>query len=105
MININTIDLNEFELSEEFKPNKLIQKDEVEVVLLAFEEGQGLPVHTTPVDVFFHVIHGEAMIKVGEEEKMVSEGKIVESPADIPHTVKNASNGKAKILVVKTPKP
>ncbi len=99
------IDLKSIESSEEFRPHKLIQKDEVEVVLLAFEPGQGLPVHETPVDVFFHVIEGEAKIKVGEEEKTVSEGNIVLSPADIPHTVRNESEEEAKILVVKTPKP
>ncbi|KXB05431.1 hypothetical protein AKJ49_00815 [candidate division MSBL1 archaeon SCGC-AAA382A03] len=93
------------ESSEEFKPHKLIQKDEVEVVLLAFEPGQGLPVHETSVDVFFHVIKGEAAIKVGEDEKNVSEGNIVLSPADIPHTVRNESDEEAKILVVKTPQP
>lgn len=99
------IDLDSFEGSEEFQPNKLIQKDEVEVVLLVFKPGQGLPVHTTPVDVFFHIIKGKAKIKVGEEEQTVSEGRIVNSPADIPHTVKNESNQEAKILVVKTPQP
>lgn len=99
------INLKEYKSSENFEPNKLIQKDEVEVVLLAFEPGQGLPVHTTPVDVFFHVIKGKAKIKVGEDIKTVSNGKIVESPADIPHTVKNESNQETKVLVVKTPKP
>ena len=99
------INLDSIKPSEKFKPHKLIQKEEVEVVLLAFEPGQGLPVHETPVDVFFQVIEGEAYIKVGEEEKTVSEGNIVLSPADIPHTVKNKSDEEAKILVVKTPKP
>jgi len=99
------INLDSIEPSEKFQPHKLIQKEEVEVVLLAFEPGQGLPIHETPVDVFFHVIEGEAHIKVGENEKTVSEGNIVLSPADIPHTVKNKSDEKAKILVVKTPKP
>lgn len=102
---METINLKSIESSEKFKPHKLIQKDEVEVVLLAFEPGQGLPVHETPVDVFFQVIEGEAFIKVGEDEKTVNEGNIVLSPADIPHTVKNKSDKEAKILVVKTPKP
>ncbi len=99
------IDLDSIESSEEFKPHKLIQKDEVEVVLLAFEPGQGLPVHETPVDVFFHVVEGEAEIKVGEEKEVVPEGNIALSPADIPHSVKNNSESEAKILVVKTPQP
>ncbi len=99
------IDLDSIEPSEEFKPHKLIQEDEVEVVLLAFEPGQGLPVHETPVDVFFQVIEGEAEVEISEEKEIVSEGSIVLSPANIPHAVRNESEEEAKILVVKTPRP
>ena len=102
---METINLSSFESSEEFKPHKLIKKDEVEVVLLAFEPGQGLPVHETPVDVFFHVVEGEPKIKVGDDEKTVPQGNIVLSPADIPHSVRYDSDEDAKILVVKTPQP
>ncbi len=101
------IDLNESEPKEEnFKPERLIQQEEVQVVLLPFAPGQGLKEHTTPVDVFFHVIEGTAEIQVGEETKEVKEGNIVLSPKDIPHNVMNASEEEnAKILVVKTPNP
>ncbi len=99
------IDTEGYEAKDEFKPNKVIQEDDVEVVLLAFQPGQGLPVHTTPVDVFFYVIEGKPTIKVGDEEKAVSGGNIVLSPKDIPHTVKNESDDDTKVLVVKTPNP
>ncbi|MFW6196918.1 MAG: cupin domain-containing protein [Thermoplasmatota archaeon] len=99
------IDTERYEAKEDFEPHRLIQEDEVQVVLLAFEPGQGLPVHTTPVDVFFYVIEGEPTIKVGDEEKAISAGNIVLSPKDIPHTVKNESEEDTKVLVVKTPNP
>lgn len=102
---MDVIDTEEFEAEEDFKPNRLIQQDEVQVVLLAFQPGQGLPVHTTPVDVFFYIIEGEPTIKVGDEEKPISAGNIVLSPKDIPHTVKNESDEDTKVLVVKTPNP
>ncbi|MFP4051664.1 MAG: cupin domain-containing protein [Thermoplasmata archaeon] len=84
---MDIIDTKEYEAKEDFEPHRLIQEDEVQVVLLAFQPGQGLPVHTTPVDVFFYVIEGEPTIKVGDEEKAISAGNIVLSPKDIPHTV------------------
>lgn len=100
------IDLDEIKPDEEkFSPNRLIQQDEVEVVLLAFSPGQGLKEHTTPVDVFFYVVEGTAEIQVGNEVKQVEEKNIVLSPKDIPHNVKNTSDEEAKILVVKTPNP
>ena len=107
MKKMEIIDLDEIEPNEvKFSPKRSIQQEEVQVVLLPFTPGQGLEVHTTPVDVFFHVIEGTAEIQVGEETKEVKEGKIVLSPKDIPHNVMNASEEEnAKILVVKTPNP
>jgi len=102
---MDVIDTEEYEAKEEFKPNRLIQQDEVQVVLLAFQPGQELPVHTTPVNVFFYVIEGEPTIKVGDEENVISRGSMVLSPKDIPHTVKNESDEDTKVLVVKTPNP
>ncbi|MFO8110217.1 MAG: cupin domain-containing protein [Thermoplasmata archaeon] len=99
------IDLKEFEPKESFAPYKLIQQDEVDVVLLAFAPGQGLKEHTTPVNVFFHVIQGTAEIQVGDDVEHVPEGTIVLSPKDIPHNVRNTSHEDTKILVVKTPSP
>ena len=103
---MEVIDLNEIETNEgKFSPNRLIQQDDVQVVLLAFAPGQGLKEHTTPVDVFFYIVEGTAEIQVGDEVKEVSEGNIVLSPKDIPHNVRNTSNDDTKVLVVKTPNP
>lgn len=100
------IDLNEISPEEEkFSPNRLIEQEEVQVILLAFAPGQGLKEHTTPVDVFFHVIEGTAEIQIGEETEEIPEGNIVLSPKNIPHNVRNTSEEDAKILVVKTPNP
>ncbi len=100
-INLKGIETNE----EKFSPEKVIQKDEVEVVLLPFAPGQGLKEHTTPVDVFFYVVEGTAEIQVGDEVQEVEEGNMVLSPKDIPHNVRNTSDEDARIMVVKTPKP
>lgn len=103
---MEVIDINEIETNEDkFSPNRLIQQDDVQVVLLAFAPAQGLKEHTTPVDVFFYIVKGTAEIQVGDEIKEVSEGNIVLSPKDIPHNIRNTSNDDTKVLVVKTPNP
>lgn len=91
--------------AEKFSPNRLIEKKEVQVVLLAFEPGQGVPEHKTPVNVFFQVVKGTVEITIGEETKEVAAGNIVLSPANIPHAIKNSSGDRAAVLVVKTPNP
>ncbi|MCF6095460.1 cupin domain-containing protein [Thermovorax subterraneus] len=90
---------------EKITPNRIIEKEEVQVVLLAFEPGQGVPEHKTPVDVFFYVVEGTVEILIGEEKREIEEGNIVLSPANIPHAIKNNSGEKAMVLVVKTPNP
>ena len=84
---------------------KLLSKSEVEVVLVELKPGSSLPIHSTPVDVFFFIIEGNAEVEIGEEREPVSAGALVESPKDIPHGLHNTSDSSLKILVVKTPKP
>ncbi|MFW6305247.1 MAG: cupin domain-containing protein [Candidatus Saliniplasma sp.] len=102
---MDIIDLNEIEPKEKFKPHRVIQQDEVQVVILPFKPGQGLKVHTTPVDVFFYIVEGKAEITVGDEVKQIEEGSIVLSPKDVPHNVRNTSDGETKVMVVKTQNP
>lgn len=84
---------------------KLLSKSEVEVVRVELTPGSSLPVHSTPVEVFFFIIEGRGEIEIGEEREAVSAGSLVESPKNIPHGLHNTSEGSLKILVVKTPKP
>ena len=84
---------------------KLLSKSEVEVVRVELTLGSSLPMHSTPVDVFFFIIEGHGEVEIGEEREAVTAGTLVESPKNIPHGLHNTSDGSLKILVVKTPKP
>ncbi len=84
---------------------KMLVKDEVEVVRIELAPGSSLPVHRTPVEVFFYIIEGTGEIEVGDEREAVSAGNLVESPKDIPHGLHNTSDKPFVVLVVKTPKP
>ncbi|MFO7990760.1 MAG: cupin domain-containing protein [Thermoplasmata archaeon] len=99
-------DVNDIESNgEKFQPTKLIRKEDVEVVILPFAPGQGLPMHTTPVDVFFYIIEGKITVTVGDETEEIEAGNVVLSPKGIPHTLKNEADVDGKVMVVKTPKP
>ncbi len=84
---------------------KLLSKEEVEVVRIELAAGSSLPVHSTPVEVFFYIIDGRGEVEIGEEREAVSAGCVVESPKDIPHGLHNTSDSLLEVLVVKTPKP
>lgn len=84
---------------------KVLNKPDVQVVYLKFKPGEGLPVHTTKVDVFFYVVEGTGRVTIGDEGETVRERDIVFSPKNIPHALENAGDGLFKVLVVKTPNP
>ena len=74
-------------------------------VHITLEAGERLKRHQTPVDVFFYVLEGEPTIEIGEEKQRVAADHLVESPANITHCLYNETDARARILVVKTPKP
>lgn len=84
---------------------KLLSKTEVEAVRIELAPGSSLPVHSTPVEVFFYIIEGTGEVEIGEERQTVQAGSLVESPKNIPHGLHNSSGSPFIVLVVKTLKP
>lgn len=74
-------------------------------VVITLQPGESLKKHMTPVDVFFYVLEGTGVVEIGDERKTIGKDVLVESPARIPHTWSNESNGIFRVLVVKVPKP
>ena|GEM_PF-779667 len=72
----------------------------VKIVEMTIEPGGEVPPHSTPVDVIFHTIEGEAEITVGDESTTVTPGYILDSPAEIPHSIVNTGTGKFVMLVI-----
>lgn len=73
--------------------SQLIYDDNtVKAMHLTVEPGARLETHTTPVDVFFYILEGEAWIEVGSEREHVVKDSIVESPKGIPHAIENFSH-------------
>lgn len=84
---------------------KLHGTQHVQVVQIELPPGEGLKMHTTPVDVFFYVLEGRGMVEIGEDRAEVGPDDLVHSPAGIPHRLENADEATFRFLVVKTPAP
>lgn len=88
------------------KAQRVYDKPDAQAVHITLEAGARLDTHTTKVDVFFYILEGTAWVEVGDEGVLVEKDNIVESPKGIPHALENKSDsGRARVLVVKTPKP
>ncbi|MDO8896071.1 MAG: cupin domain-containing protein [Bacteroidales bacterium] len=84
---------------------QLYDKTDAQAMHILLQPGEQLKPHITPVDVFFFILEGTPSVQIGDEISVVQENNLVESPKDIVHCLFNHSEGQARILVVKTPKP
>lgn len=93
----------EVKVSKNGIKSQLIYDDpNAKVMHLTVEPGARLETHTTPIDVFFYILEGEAWIEVGDEREMADRDSIIESPKNIPHAVENYSQDKLlRVMVVK----
>lgn len=87
------------------KSKKLYTSEYASVMQITLEPGEKLRQHITPVDVFFYVLEGRGIVKIGDEKKEVVKDTLVDSPKNIMHCWYNESNEILRFLVVKVPFP
>lgn len=105
MKTINYQDLDSMKNPHGVDAKKLLDIEHAQVIHMHLKAGQGLKIHTTPVDVFFYVLEGEGYVEIGDEKILVRKDTLIESPKNIPHCLYNESKEDFRVLVVKTPKP
>ncbi len=84
---------------------KLYDDPTAQIMHMTLQAGERLKPHKTPVDVTFYILEGTPTIHVGEEGIPQPKDILIESPADIVHYISNESQGLARILVIKAPRP
>lgn len=98
----NSKDLEGFKNKHDIeKAAKLLEKDYCQIVQMNLKPNDTVIEHKTPVDVSFYVAEGSVIMKIGDEEKTVVKGDLIESPKNIVHSFKNEFDEKAKVLVIK----
>ena len=66
---------------------KVIQKEQGNVTLFAFDAGQKLSEHTAPFDAMVQVLEGEAEIIIAGNPSILGVNESIIMPAGIPHAV------------------
>ncbi|MBI5540328.1 MAG: cupin domain-containing protein [Bacteroidia bacterium] len=84
---------------------EMYNKESAQAMLMALKPGESLKPHKTPVDVFFFIVVGHPTIHIGDESEVCEALSVIESPANIVHYISNNSDGIARILIVKAPRP
>jgi quercetin dioxygenase-like cupin family protein len=84
---------------------KLYDYENAQAMHITLQPGESLKPHITPTGVFFYILEGTVVVRVGDEVQSVEKDHLVESPEDIVHCLSNHATETARILVVKAPRP
>jgi quercetin dioxygenase-like cupin family protein len=72
------------------------------VTLFAFDRGEGLTEHTSPLDALVYVLDGEAEVAISGKVSRLREGDMILMPANESHALKAPSRFKMLLIMIKS---
>ena len=78
----------------------VVDSENGNITLFAFEEGTNLSEHTAPFDAVAAVIDGRAQFIIGGETLEAQAGQTVIMPADVPHAVRAPARFKMMLIMI-----
>ena len=85
---------------------KLIMDENVNLIHMVFNKGEGLPEHFSNSNVYMTVVRGRLSIRLGEQEThKYKKGHILQIPNQIKMNVSNQDDETLELFVVKAPAP
>lgn len=79
----------------------LLKQPSGSVTVFAFDGGEGLSEHTTPHHALICGLEGEAEIMIGSTPHVMTPGRALHLPADVPHAVRALSPFKMMLVMLK----
>jgi quercetin dioxygenase-like cupin family protein len=79
----------------------ILKREKGNITVFAFDEGQVLSEHTSPLDALVQVIEGESEVTVAGKPIALRSGDIVLLPAGKPHAVKATTRFKMVLTMVR----
>lgn len=79
----------------------VFSRDDLKIVLMAFDAGEGLTPHTAPGDALIFAMEGEADMEVGDETHRIKAGEQIVFPKGVRHNVTALTKFKMALILVK----
>ena len=79
----------------------VFSRDDLKIVLMAFDAGEGLTPHTAPGDALIFALEGEADMEVGDEIHRIKAGEQIVFPKGVRHNVTAVTKFKMALILVK----
>lgn len=84
----------------------LFRSDRLLVGLNAFEPGQQHALHAHEgMDKMYHVLEGEGLFLLEDEQLAMQAGTMLVAPEGVPHGIRNTGSGRLLVLAVLAPAP
>lgn len=93
--------LSDIQVNTDAIVSKTLRKStELNLTLFAFDKGQGLSGHSSPMDAYVQMLSGRMDITVGTQKFSLSTGQLVFMPATIPHALEALEPSKMLLTMV-----
>jgi quercetin dioxygenase-like cupin family protein len=80
---------------------RVIQREQGNVSLFAFDKNQQLSEHTAPFDALVQILEGEAEIRIDGKPFELKAGESIIMPAEIPHAVFAREQFKMLLIMIR----
>jgi quercetin dioxygenase-like cupin family protein len=80
---------------------QLVKGDGGNVTLFAFDAGEGLTEHTSPLDAMLYVLDGEVEVAISGQPSRLHAGEMIVMPANEPHALKALTRFKMLLIMIK----
>mgnify|MGYP006302225345 FL=1 len=85
------------------KSKVILEHNNARLTNLQLNEGDVVPEHSVPVNVFFYIVKGKGTLQIGDEKKVVNENEIIPCPPETTMSLKADQGEEFYVLNVKTP--
>lgn len=80
--------INDIEVNSGAIVSKTLRRSQAaNLTLFAFDAGQGLSGHSSPMDAYVQILSGSMRITIGEKTQTVNPGEMILMPAGIDHAL------------------
>jgi quercetin dioxygenase-like cupin family protein len=81
---------------------EIVKKSTGNVILFAFDEGQGMSEHTAPFDALAHILEDEAEITIAGKPYSLHGGEMILMPVQQPHALKALKRSKMILTMIRS---
>jgi len=97
-----------FDLARDIQvnPDAIVSKtlrksSNLNLTLFAFDSGQGLSGHSSPMDAYVQILSGKMEITIGDQKFTLESGQIILMPAQVDHALDAIEASKMLLTMVK----